>query len=318
MLRPFLSAALGCLLLVLSAPLVRAEDTPASLHVRNHTHMELLSIRFSTTRVESFARLDLPPDGEDTLERPGGVQDLRLDFGLVLWNFPHIDLDRLQGITACREHDAPCLLLHGSRGEETHCAGTVRSLLPADGRPVCALTSFRPGMKMDDACALLEKNLLTDENGAVLTSLGFAGLVWAARLTPGQGPVRSAVLEHLELRQTLTTDHLRALLSTLYAQGYSLWQAEFPGMDFNFTEMTTFDEERRRQILQQGVELMFSAGTGEASIMLAPRALLPALLDAEDPKEDVQLFTVTLRPASSTLLVDIASYTAELQDEGER
>lgn len=316
--RSFLSIALACLLLAAFSPLCRAEQIPASLNIRNNTHMELLSIRFSTPSMESFGRLDLPPGGEDTMERPEGTQDLRLDFGLVLWTFSRIELSHLQGITACSEHNGPCLLLRRDKGKVEHRPGQLRSLLPQDGRPVCSLTSFRPGMKMDDACALLEKNLLTDENGAVLTSLGFANMVWAARLTPGQGPVRSAVLEHLELRQSLSADHLRALLTTLYQQGYCLWQAEFPGMDFNFTEMTAFDEERRRRILQEGVELMFSTGTGEASIMLAPRALLPALLDAEDPQEDVQLFTVTLRPDSSTLLVDIASYAAEMQDAGER
>ena len=64
--------------------------------------------------------------------------------------------------------------------------------------------------------------------------------------------------------------------------------------------------------------LSFLAALFVAWRLARRRGPLPALLDAEDPKEDVQLFTVTLRPASSTLLVDIASYTAELQDEGER
>lgn len=290
------------------------EAEPPTLSVRNLTAQELLSVRFSTGHQESFARLDLPPSGEDALENPGGKQDVRLDMGFALWTFPGIALGELNGFAACGEHKESCLMLQYRNGKTEHRQGKVWNLLPEAGsRPVCALTRFRTGMKMQDACAILEKDAPHDENGAVLTSLGFADRVWAARLTPGPGDPATATLEHLELRQVLSREHLRALLQTLYIQGYCLWQAEFPGMDVDFTEMASIGEEQRHSILEQGIELIFAAGTGEASIMLAPRSQVAALREADAPEEDVQLFTVSLYPASHTLLVDIAAYRA---DEG--
>lgn len=291
------------------------EADPPTLSIRNLTAQELLSVRFSTGRQESFARLDLPPSGEDALENPGGTQDIRLDMGFALWTFTGIALNDLTGIAACAEHKDGCLILLHQDGRTEHRQGSVWNLLPAPGsRPVCALTRFRPGMKMQDACAILEKDAPHDENGAVLTSLGFADLIWAARLTPGAGNPATASLEHLELRQVLTREHLQALLQTLYKQGYCLWQAEFPGMDVDFTEMAAIDDAQRRRILEQGIELIFATGDGDASIMLAPRSQVVALREADAPGEDVQLFTVGLHPASQTLLVDIAAYRA---DEGE-
>lgn len=292
------------------------EADPPTLRIRNLTGLDLLSIRFRAAGQESFARLDLPPSGEDVLENPGGTQDVRLDMGLALWNFPGVRLEALAGFAACGTHAPSCLLLAYRNGREEHRRGEVWSLLPEPGsRPVCALTSFHAGMKMRDACDIVEKNAPRDENGAVLTSLGFADLIWAARLTPGPGDASTAILEHLELRQVLKREHLRVLLQTLAAQGYCLWQAEFPGMDFDFTEMAAIDEEKQRAILEQGVDLLFAAGSGEATIMLAPRAQLPALRVADAPEQDVQLFTVTLQPASHTLLVDIAAYRAEVDVE---
>ena len=316
--RAFLLLLALCLLLPqrgLASPSPAEEEAePPTLSIRNLTAQELLSVRFSTARQESFARLDLPPSGEDALENPGGKQDVRLDMGFALWTFTGIALDDLKGMAACSEHKESCLLLLHRDGKTEHRQGKVWNLLPEPrSRPVCALTRFRTGMKMQDACAILEKDAPHDENGAVLTSLGFADRVWAARLTPGPGDPDTATLEHLELRQELSREHLRALLQTLYTQGYCLWQAEFPGMDVDFTEMAAIGEEQRHRILEQGIDLIFAAGTGEASIMLAPRSQVEALREADAPEEDVQLFTVSLYPASRTLLVDIAAYRA---DEG--
>ncbi|WP_300787680.1 peptidoglycan glycosyltransferase [uncultured Desulfovibrio sp.] len=307
-----------CLLLPqsgLASPAAAEEEAePPTLSIRNQTAQELLSVRFSTARQESFARLDLPPAGEDALENPGGRQDIRLDMGFALWTFTGVALDDLTGIATCADHKESCLILLHRNGRTEHRQGTVWNLLPEPGsRPVCALTRFRTGMKMQDACAILEKDAPRDENGAVLTSLGFAGLIWAARLTPGPGKPETASLEHLELRQVLTREYLHALLQTLYTQRYCLWQAEFPGMDVDFTEMAAIDDAQRQRILEQGIDLIFSAGAGEASIMLAPRSQVAALREADAPGEDVQLFTVSLYPASRTLLVDIAAYRA---DEG--
>ena len=307
-----------CLLLARPCPAAPDEETaePPTLSIRNLTGQELLSIRFSAGGEESFARLDLPPSGEDALENPGGTQDVRLYMGFALWNFRAVRLDRLAGFAACGTHEPACLILVHRNGREEHRRGEVWNLLPEPGsRPVCALTRFHAGMKMRDACDIIEKDAPRDENGAVLTSLGFADLIWAARLTPGTGDPATALLEHLELRQVLQREHLRALLRTLSAQGYGLWQAEFPGMTFDFTEMAAIDEDKRHAILEQGVDLLFAAGTGEATIMAAPKTQIPLLREADAPEQDVQLFTISLQPASRTLLVDIAAYRAERAGE---
>lgn len=307
-----------CLLLARPCPAAPTGEAaePPTLNIRNLSGQDLLGIRFRAAGEESFARLDLPPSGEDALENPGGTQDIRLDMGFALWNFPAVRLDALTGIAACGAHEQACLILVHRNGREEHRRGEVWNLLPEPGsRPVCALTSFHTGMKMRDACDIIEKNAPRDETGAVLTSLGFADLIWAARLTPGPGDPATALLEHLELRQVLKREHLRALLRTLTAQGYALWQAEFPGMDFDFTEMAAIDEEKRHAILEQGVDLLFAAGTGEATIMVAPKTQIPLLREADAPEQDVQLFTISLQPASRTLLVDIAAYRAERDGE---
>ena len=153
------------------------------------------------------------PAVKTQLLNPGGTADLRMDMGLYLWDFNKVRLAGVQSLTLCGEHH-PCLLVRGLDGKISHVNGTEKSLLPAeDARPVCALSKFRPGMLMKDACALLEKDPLRDDGGAVLTSLGFADMVWAARLTPytpGDDnveafPVKAGgeVLEHVELRQKL-------------------------------------------------------------------------------------------------------------------
>ena len=102
-------------------------------------------------------------------------------------------------------------------------------------------------------------------------------------------------LGHLELRQHLTDANLAALLRTLYSQGYAPWQAELPGLDMNFTEMTDMDTAKQKDILQRALEYFLQSGRGEATLMLAPAAML-------------QLFTLTLRQSSRTLVVDVAAY----------
>ena len=301
-----------------AAPRVQeeAQAVQNTLLLSNKSHHDLVAIRLSDGTTTSFARMDLGPGSEDELENPGGTQDVRLDMGFALWNFRAVRLDRLAGFAACGTHEPACLILVHRNGREEHRRGEVWNLLPEPGsRPVCALTRFHAGMKMRDACDIIEKDAPRDENGAVLTSLGFADLIWAARLTPGTGDPATALLEHLELRQVLQREHLRALLRTLSAQGYGLWQAEFPGMTFDFTEMAAIDEDKRHAILEQGVDLLFAAGTGEATIMAAPKTQIPLLREADAPEQDVQLFTISLQPASRTLLVDIAAYRAERAGE---
>ena len=78
----------------------------------------------------------------------------------------------------------------------------------------------------------------------------------------------------------------------------------------NFTEMTDPDVARQKDILQKALDYFLASGRGEATIMLAPAAMLPALANADAPQNDVQLFTVTLRQASRALIVDVAAYPA--------
>ena len=215
--------------LLASSPAFATRDTPEdekSLTIRNESAEELLSIRFTVGNQANYARLDLLPGGEDQLLNPGGTADLRMDMGLYLWDFNKVRLAGVQSLTLCGEHH-PCLLVRGLDGKISHVNGTEKSLLPAeDARPVCALSKFRPGMLMKDACALLEKDPLRDDGGAVLTSLGFADMVWAARLTP-----------------------------------------------------------------------------------YTPGDMLPDLI-SDTPRKDVQLFTITVRRPTATLIVDMTAYSA--------
>ena len=308
--------------LLASSPAFAARDTPEdekSLTIRNESAEELLSIRFTVGNQANYARLDLLPGGEDQLLNPGGTADLRMDMGLYLWDFNKVRLAGVQSLTLCGEHH-PCLLVRGLDGKISHVNGTEKSLLPAeDARPVCALSKFRPGMLMKDACALLEKDPLRDDGGAVLTSLGFADMVWAARLTPytpGDDNVESfpvkaggEVLEHVELRQKLSDQRLDALLASLYNMGYRPWQAELPGLDMNFTEMPVADQKRQMEILHMALGMLMNAPRGDACIMMAPGDMLPDLI-SDTPRKDVQLFTITVRRPTATLIVDMTAYSA--------
>lgn len=320
--RPLVFLTLVFVSLLASSPAFAARDSPEdekSLTIRNESAEELLSIRFTVGNQANYARLDLLPGGEDQLLNPGGTADLRMDMGLYLWDFNKVRLAGVQSLTLCGEHH-PCLLVRGLDGKISHVNGTEKSLLPAeDARPVCALSKFRPGMLMKDACALLEKDPLRDDGGAVLTSLGFADMVWAARLTPytpGDDnveafPVKAGgeVLEHVELRQKLSDQRLDALLASLYNMGYRPWQAELPGLDMNFTEMPVADQKRQMEILHMALGMLMNAPRGDACIMMAPGDMLPDLI-SDTPRKDVQLFTITVRRPTATLIVDMTAYSA--------
>ena len=173
-------------------------------------------------------------------------------------------------------------------------------------------------MTMQDVCALLTPDPPRDDNDAVLTGLGFADMLWAARLTPAQShsadaaaqkiDEQSSRLGHLELWQPLTPASLQKLLGTLYTQGYAPWQAELPGLDMDFSEMADLELSRQKSLLDQALRHFMEAGKGEATVMLAPAAMLPSLADADTPQSDVQLFTLILRQPSKMLVVDVAAY----------
>ncbi len=286
----------------------------SDLTISNQSSHDLLNIRFRRGRNMYFVRLDMTPGARDDIENPGVTADLRLDTGLAFWFFKDVPLGQARRLTFCGEHTA-CLILERNDKISRHLTGTVQRLLPEElSRPVCTLEQFRPGMAMSDVCSLLDPDPPRDDNDAVLTSLGFAGMVWAARLAPGQPsgderPLgRNGRLGHLELRRELTAATLDTLLRTLYAQGYAPWQAELPGLDMNFTEMTDLDTPKQKKILEQALHYFLQSGRGEATVMLAPAAMLPALADADAPQRDVQLFTLTLRQSSKVLVVDVAAY----------
>ncbi|MBB5142647.1 peptidoglycan glycosyltransferase [Desulfovibrio intestinalis] len=291
---------------------------PQNLSIANNTGEDLLNIHLQKGKVTQFMRLDMPPGGSEEIENPGGTVELRLDTGLALWTFSRVPLAQAASLTFGPQPDT--LTLVTGKGDKRQFSARMRSLLPDENSgPVCALDQFRPGMHMKDVCALLDQSPPHDDNDAVLTSLGFAGMVWAARLLPGQaengksGIFRSAGpdrLEHMELRRKLDAATLHKLLTTLYAQGYAPWQAEFPGLDMNFVEMPKSDSARHKEILQQVLDYFMASGQGEATVMLAPSAMLPNLADADKPQSDVQLFTLTLRHSSKNLVVDVAAYQA--------
>ena len=85
---------------------------------------------------------------------------------------------------------------------------------------------------MRDACGLINTSYTSDDR-ALISTLGYAGLVWNARLYAGNGRNDSDItkeqLEDIELRQKLTDENLKAVQDTLARQNYTPWQATFPG-----------------------------------------------------------------------------------------
>ncbi|MDE7241109.1 peptidoglycan glycosyltransferase [Desulfovibrio sp.] len=293
-----------------------ARAAAPELSISNQTSQDLLNIRFHSGLKIFFLRLDMAPGQRDEVENPGGVADMRVDTGLEFWSFRDVPLGDARRMTFCGDH-AACMILESRDGISRHVRGEVRELVPQPGsRPVCELDQFRPGMTMSDVCSLLRPDVPRDDNDALLEGLGFAGQLWAARLIPGGATaagedVKSLgheYLEHLELRRPLEKAALEQLLAELYARGLTPWQAEFPGLDMDFAEMPDLSVEKKRELLDQTLQRFLAQGRGEASFMLAPAAELPALADGDEPRTDVQIFTLTLRPASGVLLLDLAAY----------
>ena len=302
--------------LVLALTLPQSCGAAPEMSIINETGQDLLNIRFHSGPKVFFLRLDMAPSQRDEVENPGGVADMRVDTGLAFWFFRDVPVGEARRMTFCGEHEA-CMVLEARDGAIRHVRGEARDLVPLPGsRPVCELDQFRPGMTMSDVCSLLSPDVPRDDNDALLEGLGFAGQLWAARLIPG-GATPAAedakslgheYLEHLELRRPLDKAALEQLLAELYRRGLTPWQAEFPGLDMDFTEMPDLSEEKKRELLDQTIQRFLAQGKGEASFMLAPQAELPALADGDEPRTDVQIFTLVLKPASGVLLVDLAAY----------
>lgn len=291
----------------------------SSLRIVNNTQADILNIFVQPINKQEpgfFLRLDLSPRASDTFENPGCVASLRADTGLYLWIFPAFALQSAKELTFCADHPI-CLKIVDADGKEAHLLGVAKNLVPGkDETPVCGLDKFRPRMPMKDVCAIVPKDAMADDNGALLTGLGFAGKAWAARLAPARtGPVNGDTpLEHLELRRPLSSDEIANVLNALYKQDYVPWQAEFPGNDIDFNTIS-----EKKLVLEEAIKkFLQSSGRQEGknpqdmekegSIMLAPESILPALENADAPDSDVQLFTIILKPVSNTMIVDVAAY----------
>ena len=318
----FCAFALAAIIFFTAPPLMSAE-----LDIRNLSHLEILNIQINPggQKKPIFLRLDLLPGANDKFINPEISGTLRADTGLEMLYFPKLDLRNIIRLSFCQEHPA-CLVTENKQGKLQHLPAKVKSLLPGPGsRPVCQLDQFRPQMPMKEVCALLDPDTPTDDNGAWITGLGFANLLWAARLIPvlDNGDKSTAKLEHLELRRPLSSAECRDILKTLFEKGYLPWQAEFPGLDINFQELPGNDISARQKLLWQSIDDFLNANKkenrapqinnvtdeeAEARILLAPAKNMAEITNADDPSNDVQIITMILKPLSSTLLLDVTAY----------
>lgn len=293
---------------------------PATLSITNQTGQDIFNIHVTGEKQAFFLRLDLLPGATDAIENPDIVADLRVDTGLELWRFQKIDLKNALNLDF-RQGNPVYLNLTDSSGKVARIDGTVTNMVPGPGAPpVCELEKFHPSMTMKEVCAIFPGQMPRDDNGAILTGLGFAGLTWASRLIPASetGVSENSLLEHLELRRPLTLADAEKAIRHLFQQGYVPWQAEFPGKESEFAQETPARSET--DVLKQVRSFLAATLPGrhadhaagkkcvEASILMAPADILPQLETADEPPGDVQLFTVTLRPCTGTLLLDVAAY----------
>lgn len=303
--------ALSAILICVPAP-----NAAERLKILNSSGSEIINIQAAPKDGEKFfIRLDLSPGASAEVENPGGEAALRVDTGLEFWFFAPL---KLAGVRELDFSGDPLRLLALGAGEERlRLDGRKESLTPEPGdKPVCALESFKPMTPMKDVCRLLPADAPEDDNGSLLAGLGFGGMVWAARLAPARDGSGELCLERLELRRPFAEKDLRKLLAHLQKRGYALWQAEFPGQDLDFTPgETARDQERLNDALTKFLSARPKIPRAnptddepEASVMLAPANLLPALDDGDAPSTDAQLFTITLRPETGVLRVDVTAY----------
>lgn len=316
------------LLAFLFASLPGSAFAADSLEIRNQSRSEILNIFVEPVQKKDdavFLRLDLAPGAADKIDNPSCMANLRVDTGLQLWLYKSVDLQNARQLLFCADYPG-CLAVSSKNGQDVYEAYSLKNLVPGTGsKPVCELSHFRPLMPMKEVCALLDTDAILDDNGAYLTGLGFAGKLWAARLAPFKtGKISGdSLLEHMELRTPLSRDNIADVLATLYKQDYVPWQAEFPGQDIDFVDLPTLDDKARKEFLIQAIDKFLkqnkkkdfsrainniSDEDGEASILLAPAESLESLANADNPLEDVQLFTMVLKPFSATLLLDVSAY----------
>lgn len=293
---------------------LEAEDAAGpTLLVRNKSHRDLVAIRVNDGTTTSFARLDLGPGGENELENPGGVVELRLDLGLQLTTWKDVDLLDVVSLTLCSDHEN-CLVVVTKDGSSTHLKGEASSLLPdKSAQPVCSLEGFRAGMTMRDACGLMQ-NFYTMEEDVYLATLGFANIAWAARLyanTEQGETLETAVLENVELRQKLSVPNLQAVMNALKRLGYVPWQAAYPGIELTLTDMGSYSEKARAEVLDTCTDIFLRQGRGIASILYAPKDLIDKLASEEMQSVKTQLYTISMHRDSDTLILDMSAYNVD-------
>lgn len=298
--------------LALLAPAV--SSSASVLAICNDTSAELLNIlvveKSGNEALERFIRLDIDPGAQAEIENPRGAGDMRVDTGLALAEFSGINLDTAKRLKLSGD-DADKLEIETTSGEIQTFKGRVSRLTPVPGENiVCELSRFRPKMPMSEVCHILPQDTPVDDNGALLTGLGFAGLLWAGRLTPQvqTAEPEKALLEHMELRRALNREEAEGLLNFLFRQGYVPWQAEMPSADLDFADMPDKNPDDRRNALMAVLNRYFEKNTGEAVIMLAPENMLQDLANSDEPERDVQLFTLALKPESGIMMLDVAAY----------
>lgn len=303
---------LFCFCALLAAGSVWAAERVLS--IRNDTDGDLLNIlvtaKSGNEQLERYIRLDIGPASSAEIENSLGEGALRVDTGLALTEFPDINFDGAKSLTLSGP-DADKLEIETQAGEIQAFTGKAQKLVPEPGENiVCELSRFRPKMLMSEVCHILPKETPVDDNGALLSGLGFAGLTWAGRLTPQSGIAdpEKALLEHLELRRPFNREEAVNFLKYIFGQGYVPWQAEMPGTELDFADMPDKNPEDRRGVLLEVLNRYFEKKGGEAVIMLAPQDMLQDLANSDEPERDVQLFTLVLKPASSLMMLDVAAY----------
>lgn len=305
-------ACLSFFALLLGASAVAANES--ALTILNHTPGEVLNIlvrdKSGNKPLERFIRLDIAPGAQAEVENPLSEGSIRIDNGFALTEFSEVNLADAKRLTLSG-NNAEQLEIDAQSGDTRAYSGKVSHLVPAPGEKiVCELSRFRPKMPMADVCHILPSETPVDDNGALLTGLGFAGLLWAGRLTPEARTTDpgKALLEHMELWRPLERGEALALLEFLFSQGYVPWQAEMPAAELDFAAMPDKNPDVRRKTLLDVLNRYFEKNTGEAAIMLAPKDILQDLANSDEPERDVQLFTLVLKPESRAMILDVAAY----------
>lgn len=295
-------------------------DAQATLEITNQTRQEIINIQGTPLAAKPifFLRLDLDPDKSEILDNPACVANLRVDTGLEFWFFDNVPLQNISRLIFCGEHPA-CIAVGHEKDSLLHIGARVENLVPQPGQKmVCELSSFRPLMPMGEVCSILDPDLPRDDNSALLTGLGFAGMLWAARLVPTQnGPVEEdSRLEHLELRRPFSIADMNKLLEYMQTHGYVPWQAEFPDVNIDFDTAEGPGLDRQKALLNEAIKKFQDGYSGakdkEWRLLMAPAAIIGQLANADAPSSDVQLFTIIFR--HGVLIVDVAAYQGEKEE----